>query len=61
VLAEGDHDLSFCQQITEQILATIFKSLSDYNVYLEGCLLKTVNDGFFIFTCENNLISIDRI
>lgn len=44
VLAEGDHDLNFCQQITEKILATIFKTLSDYNVYLEGCLLKTVND-----------------
>ncbi|CAF3084272.1 unnamed protein product [Rotaria sp. Silwood2] len=40
VSLEDDHDLEECQRITEKILATIYKSLNDYHIYLEGTLLK---------------------
>lgn len=36
----GDHDLEQCQRITEKVLATVYKALNDYHVYLEGTLLK---------------------
>ncbi|UJR30630.1 hypothetical protein I4U23_018154 [Adineta vaga] len=41
VISDGDHDIYTCQYVTEKVLAAIFKALSDYDVYLEGCLLKT--------------------
>ncbi|CAF1204637.1 unnamed protein product [Adineta ricciae] len=40
VSLEGDHDLEQCQRVTEQVLATVYKALSDHHVYLEGTLLK---------------------
>ena len=42
VIPDGDHDLQTCQLVTEKVLAATFKALSDYDVYLEGCLLKPV-------------------
>ncbi|XP_015593163.1 fructose-bisphosphate aldolase [Cephus cinctus] len=40
ILPDGDHDLARCQQVTEEVLAAVYKALSDHNVYLEGTLLK---------------------
>jgi fructose-bisphosphate aldolase class I len=40
VLQDGTHDLDRCQQVTEQVLAYVYKALSDHHVYLEGTLLK---------------------
>ncbi|XP_053982575.1 fructose-bisphosphate aldolase-like isoform X1 [Hylaeus volcanicus] len=40
ILPDGDHDLARCQQVTEEVLAAVYKALSDHHVYLEGTLLK---------------------
>lgn len=40
VLPDGDHDLATAQKVTEQVLAFVYKALSDHHVYLEGTLLK---------------------
>ncbi|XP_033218045.1 fructose-bisphosphate aldolase-like isoform X3 [Belonocnema kinseyi] len=40
ILPDGDHDLARCQQVTEEVLAAVYKALSDHKVYLEGTLLK---------------------
>uniref|UniRef100_A0A8R1XZX6 Fructose-bisphosphate aldolase n=1 Tax=Onchocerca volvulus TaxID=6282 RepID=A0A8R1XZX6_ONCVO len=40
VLCNGEHDLERTKKVTEQVLAEVYKSLHDYNVYLEGTLLK---------------------
>lgn len=40
VLPDGDHDLATAQKVTEQVLAFVYKALSDHNVFLEGTLLK---------------------
>ncbi len=40
VSLDGDHDLEECQRVTEIVLATVYKALSDHHVYLEGTLLK---------------------
>ena len=40
VSLEGTHDLEECQRVTETVLATVYKALSDHHVYLEGTLLK---------------------
>lgn len=40
ILPDGDHDLEKSQQVTEKVLAAVYKALSDHNVYLEGTLLK---------------------
>ncbi len=62
VIPEGDYDIKICQQVTEKVLATIFKTLSDYNVYLEGCLLKAVNQYFLIQFIEKQINFVfDRI
>lgn len=37
---EGDHDLEQCQSVTEFVLASVYKALNDYHVFLEGTLLK---------------------
>jgi len=50
VISEGDHDIKICQQVTEKVLSTTFKTLSDYDVYLEGCLLKPVNQYIFSYS-----------
>merc|ERR1711937_585040 len=40
ILQEGDHDIVTSAQVTEEVLATVFKALADHHVLLEGCLLK---------------------
>lgn len=40
VTFDGDHDLEQCQRVTENVLATVYKTLHDYHVYLEGTILK---------------------
>lgn len=40
ILPDGDHSLERCQKVTEQVLAFVYKALSDHHVYLEGTLLK---------------------
>ena len=37
---EGDHELEQCQYVTELVLASVYKALNDYHVFLEGTLLK---------------------
>ena len=43
VIVDGDHDIAMCQYVTEKVLAATLKALCDYDVYLEGCLLKPVS------------------
>jgi len=40
VVPQGSHDISYCQKMTEKVLAAQFKALSDHHVYLEGAVLK---------------------
>jgi fructose-bisphosphate aldolase class I len=40
ILPDGDHDLKRCQEVTEEVLAAVYKALADHHVYLEGTLLK---------------------
>ncbi|XP_011253552.1 fructose-bisphosphate aldolase isoform X1 [Camponotus floridanus] len=40
ILPDGDHDIVRCEQVTEEVLAAVYKALSDHHVYLEGTLLK---------------------
>ncbi|XP_072758566.1 fructose-bisphosphate aldolase isoform X1 [Anoplolepis gracilipes] len=40
ILPDGDHDIARCQKVTEEVLAAVYKALSDHHVYLEGTLLK---------------------
>jgi fructose-bisphosphate aldolase class I len=40
VLMDGDHSLERCAQVTEKVLAIVFKYLHDHGILLEGCLLK---------------------
>jgi fructose-bisphosphate aldolase class I len=40
VLPDGDHDLMTAQRVTEEVLAFVYKALSDHHVFLEGTLLK---------------------
>jgi fructose-bisphosphate aldolase class I len=40
VLIDGEHDLETCQLVQEQVLAAVYKALSDHHVLLEGTLLK---------------------
>jgi fructose-bisphosphate aldolase class I len=40
VVPNGDHDILYCQKMTEKVLAAQFKALSDHHVYLEGAVLK---------------------
>lgn len=40
VLCDGDHTIEKCQEVTEKVLAAVYKALNDYHVYLEGTLLK---------------------
>ena len=37
---EGDHSLERNMQVTEQVLAAVYKALADHQVYLEGTVLK---------------------
>jgi len=40
ILQDGSHSLERCQYVTEKVLASQYKALSDHHVYLEGTLLK---------------------
>lgn len=40
ILPDGDHDLERCQEVTEKVLAAVYKALNDHHVFLEGTLLK---------------------
>jgi len=40
VLMDGEHTLERCAEVTEHVLAVVVKMLHDYNILLEGCLLK---------------------
>lgn len=48
ILPDGDHTIETCQQVTEKVLAAVYKALSDHHIYLEGTLLKPnmVTHGF---------------
>ena len=37
---QGDHDIYYCAQMTEKVLAAQFKALADHHIYLEGAVLK---------------------
>ncbi|KAF2882873.1 hypothetical protein ILUMI_23385 [Ignelater luminosus] len=40
VQLEGDHDLQRAEEVTEIVLTAVYKALKDYNVFIEGTLLK---------------------
>jgi len=40
VLMDGTHTLRRCQEVTERVLAVVFKHLADNHIFLEGALLK---------------------
>jgi len=40
VMMDGDHDLETCARVSEKVWAAVISALHDYNVFLEGCLLK---------------------
>ncbi|KAJ1906484.1 hypothetical protein IWQ60_012071 [Tieghemiomyces parasiticus] len=40
ILMDGDHDLEVAKDVTERVLAAVYKKLNEHHVYLEGTLLK---------------------
>merc|ERR1712039_43521 len=40
IVPNGKHDIHYCAQVTEKVLAAQFKALADHHIFLEGCLLK---------------------
>lgn len=40
VLCDGTHTIERCQEVTEKVLAAVYKALNDHHVYIEGTLLK---------------------
>jgi fructose-bisphosphate aldolase class I len=40
VLMDGDHDIDVCYEVTEATLRSLFASLYEHNVLLEGAILK---------------------
>jgi len=40
VLMDGEHDISTCARVSEQVLSMVIFWLHEYNIFLEGCLLK---------------------
>jgi len=40
VLMDGDHDIDICEEVTEEVLRSVYNELSLQNVWLEGTLLK---------------------
>lgn len=58
ILPDGDHDLETCQQITEKVLAAVYKALSDHHIFLEGTLLKP-NMCTPGFQCAKKYTSVD--
>tara|TARA_Y100000589_G_scaffold290473_1_gene293198 strand:- start:411 stop:1496 length:1086 start_codon:yes stop_codon:yes gene_type:complete len=40
ILMDGDHPIEVSALVTQRVLSAVYKALSDYNVFLEGTLLK---------------------
>lgn len=40
ILVDGDHSIEKCADVTERVLAAVYKALNDHRVLLEGTLLK---------------------
>merc|ERR1719465_262998 len=40
IVPNGDHDIYYCQKMTEKVLSAQFAALQLHKVYLEGCVLK---------------------
>ena len=40
VLMDGDHDIDICEEVTEEVLRSVYNELALQNVWLEGTLLK---------------------
>jgi len=40
IMMDGTHSIQRCQEVTEHVLAVVYKALSDNHVFLEGTLLK---------------------
>ncbi len=40
VLMDGDHDIDACEEVTEEVLRSVYTELALQNVWLEGTLLK---------------------
>lgn len=40
VLADGDHDIHRCAEVSQRVFAVVAKALHDQKIYWEGCLLK---------------------
>ncbi|KAJ4971467.1 hypothetical protein NE237_004566 [Protea cynaroides] len=40
ILVDGPHDIGKCADVTERVLAAVYKALNDHHVMLEGTLLK---------------------
>nr|QCU55208.1 fructose-bisphosphate aldolase [Camellia fraterna] len=40
ILVDGPHDINKCADVTERVLAAVYKALNDHHVLLEGTLLK---------------------
>jgi len=41
ILRDGDHTLEHCKQVSKKVWASVFKALNDFNICLEGIVLKT--------------------
>ncbi|CAK9112565.1 unnamed protein product, partial [Durusdinium trenchii] len=40
IVPNGDHDIYYCAEVTEKVLAAQFRALAAHHVYLEGAVLK---------------------
>ncbi len=40
-VVNGDHSLERAAEVSEAVLSSVFRALAEYNVYLEGIVLKT--------------------
>lgn len=40
ILVDGPHDIDRCAEVSERVLAAVYKALNDHHVLLEGTLLK---------------------
>jgi fructose-bisphosphate aldolase, class I len=40
VLMDGAHSIERCEQVTDEVLSTVFRELFEHRVYLEGMVLK---------------------
>lgn len=41
ILRDGDHTLETCKEVSTRVWASVFKALNDFNVCLDGMILKT--------------------